>query len=239
MTGYATTPVSGAVDATCAGEVWLMSAAIDQLRRDIEREYLTRGDALGWRLLYGPVSTAEHAEVAFIGLNPGGDRDEPDHPSFARPAGSSAYTHERWKGHPPGQETLQRQVRLLCERLEVDPVEVLAGNLVPFRSPTWGHLQNRTQALAFGVKIWRTLLATAQPRLIIAMGREASDHVADLLGLQLEEVKIGWGDLAATRGRGNSLTFVGLPHLSRFRIFGRPASKAALDYLLSDWRSPT
>ena len=41
----------------------------------VEAEYRLGGHQLDWRLLYSPWRTVESAEVAFIGLNPGGGHE--------------------------------------------------------------------------------------------------------------------------------------------------------------------
>lgn len=207
-----------------------------ELEERIVREYSTRGDALGWRLLYSHHSVLDSADLAFIGLNPGGGRAEPDHPTFARPENSSAYLDERWKGYPAGDEPLQRQVQSLFAYLGVAAPSVLAGNLVPFRSPSWDTLKDQRRALAFGLHLWRQILNRARPSLVIAMGKDTSARLRELLGVRdVASIPIGWGNVAALKGRFGSSYFVGLPHLSRFRIFGRVSSAPAVRTLFDDW----
>lgn len=208
----------------------------DELRVEIERAYLARGDRLGWRLLYSPVSVLEQAEVAFVGLNPGGSYVDPTHPSLACPDGTSAYVTERWKDLAPGQDALQKQVRLLFAKIGVAPQEVLAGNLVPFRSPNWDSLTDKNAALEFGQRIWRRILAHARPKLVVAMGSPSATAISNVLGAKVTTVPIGWGAMTATQARTAEMTFVGLPHLSRFQLFGRAASEPVLDRLFADWR---
>lgn len=202
----------------------------------IVKEYVARGDQLGWRLLYSPLSVLEHAEVAFIGLNPGGAHAELDHPAFACPDNSSAYLHERWKDRPPGQEKLQKQVQRLFDHLGVTGPSVLAGNLVPFRSRTWGELRDKKRALEFGFELWQEILDRARPTLVIAMGRETSSQIRSLLRVtDLFNVPIEWSTVTAARGRFRAGRFVGLPHLSRYQMFGRRASETAIQILFDDW----
>src|SRR5689334_17729326 len=130
------------------------------LRERIERQYSSDGYTLGWRLLYSPESVLEGAKVAFVGLNPGGSTRPTDHAEFATDHGS-AYAVENW-GAPPGTSKLRRQVLLLFEKLGERPEAVLAGNLVPFRSPSWGALPHAESALAFGKMLWRDILAEVQ-----------------------------------------------------------------------------
>jgi len=61
----------------------------------------------------------------------------------------SAYRDERW----PPRNVLQKQVLALFERLDIVPEDVLAGNLAPFRSPSWKQLRNPHEAFKFGLQL--------------------------------------------------------------------------------------
>jgi hypothetical protein len=183
---------------------------------------------LGWRLLYSPENVLEAANVAFIGLNPGGDHRPPDHAEFAMDRGS-AYALERW----PGPSKLQPQVLALFRKIGEAPEAVLAGNLVPFRSPSWGSLPNRERALAFGKEIWRDIFANVAPRLVICMGTEVAAALAEILDVRrTEHVSVGWGNVSGEWGKYAGGRFVRIPHLSRFTIMTRPESRAGLTRLL-------
>lgn len=206
----------------------------------IEAEYNARGYSSGWRLLYAPEATVLASEIAFIGLNPAGDRDRPDHPRLATVSGS-AYEQEMWdEGAGPGRSKLQRQVRLLFDRLGERAEDILAGNLVPFRSASWSDLKDARIAVRFGQGIWAEILASSRPSLVITMGEEASQAVAGLLGVHWDtHVPIGWGTLASRAGTFHSGRLVTLPHLSRFSVIGRVQSEAALASLFGErWRPP-
>ncbi|MEC9431600.1 MAG: hypothetical protein VYD87_01725 [Pseudomonadota bacterium] len=208
------------------------------LSNRIERAYRASGNELGWRFLASPANVLDSAEVAFLGLNPGGRVRPTDHAEFAMPAGS-AYVVESWAGHLPGGSPLQRQVRALFNGLAVEPEDVLAGNLVPFRSPDWASLHDREQALKFGIGLWREVLALARPELVIGMGRETTGALATMLDARnVQRVPIGWGKIAGVRADFANGTLVGLPHLSRFGIMLRPQSEAGLRTLFGRrWRS--
>lgn len=204
------------------------------LERRINAAYKAGGYALGWRLLASPASVLEKAEIAFIGLNPGGSVSDPDHGVLAMPAGRSAYLHESWAGHAPGESPLQRQVLALFAALAVPPEQVLAGNLVPFRSPSWAALPDAAGALAFGQSLWCDILEHTRPRLVVTMGRETYRHIALTLDVREERtVSAGWGTLTLRAAQGARCRLVGLPHLSRYTLFGRPASAAGLRAVLN------
>jgi hypothetical protein len=201
----------------------------------IESEYVRGGYRDGWRLLASPMETMAGAEVAFVGLNPGGQaRDGLEHPQLCMPPGQSGYVHERWKGRPPGEAPLQLQVRAVCERLDVDPVEVLAGNLVPFRSRDWVSLANPREAMVFGQRLWKVLLDSARPRIIVTMGGTTFTAVADLVGArQVARIPFGWGTERAYRAEFDHGRLIGLPHLSRRPIMQRPQSQPGLAILFA------
>ena len=216
-----------------------MSDGIDcaELLERIERAYSASSNTLGWRFLASPVHVLEEAKVAFLGLNPGGRVAPPDHSEFAMRSGS-AYVDERWAGHLPGNSPLQRQVRALFQCLAVEPEDVLAGNLVPFRSPDWVSLKDRDHAMKFGIELWRDVLAHACPNLVIGMGREVTTALTVLLGARNEQrIQVGWGRITGMRADFGNGTLIGLPHLSRFGIMLRPESQVGLRRLFGEhWR---
>lgn len=203
------------------------STFADTLKRKIEREYRARGYTLGWRLLLSPEAVLDGARVALISLNPGGDRKPPDHAEFAMPHGS-AYERETWRSR-----NLQRQIRSLFTRLGEPAEKVLAGYLVPFRSPSWQSLRDKESALHFGRDLWRDILMQSKPNVAIAIGRETIGAVKSVLAVRdVVRIPVKWGELAGERGTFPGGDFVGLPHLSRFQIIDRPESEQALKKLL-------
>lgn len=189
---------------------------------------------LGWRFLYSPQRVLDGAKVAFLGLNPGGSVDNKQHPAFSCEKGS-AYKriNENW-GTSAG---LQDQVISLFKRLGVDADDVLAGNLIPFRTPDEKALIDKAEAIAFGKSLWARAFERAQPRLIISMGNTANTAISELLGVSSQKnYLVAWGNMTAKRGNFQKFQggiWIGLPHLSRFSIMERAASKAALDELFA------
>lgn len=200
----------------------------------IEREYQARlrlypEQALEWRLLYSPSRVLAGARVAFIGLNPGGRFVDPAHGKFSCEAGS-AYRRqvENWGAS----SALQDQVMALFERLGVVPEDVLAGNLVPFRSPSEKSLSGTPDAISFGRQLWDEILGRVSPSVVVTMGGTANREVSSMLQVpRAKACPIGWGNYTASRGTFAGGTWIGLPHLSRFTIMNRPASQKALDAL--------
>lgn len=208
----------------------------DQLHLDIRTAYSTCGNSQGWRFLYSPATVLQNADVAVIGLNPGGSEQVVGHGEFAMADGLSAYRDEEWKAsYKAGQEPLQRQILKLFERLGLQPEEALAGNLVPWRSSSWHTLNKRSEALAFGFKVWREIFRSVQPTTVVAIGNETSRQVAALLGVsELTKVPVGWGNVSGSFGSNGKQRLICLPHLSRFQIITKAESQKGLENLFGD-----
>ncbi len=202
-------------------------------RSRIEAAYQQSGNALGWRFLYSPEQTLAGAHVAFIGLNPGGLTEDDAHGRYAMENGS-AYSNESWAGCAPGESRLQRQVLALFKKLDIKPEHVLAGNLVPFRSPDWQSLKDREASVQFGMELWADVLRTAKPSLVITMGSQTTRIVADLLGVErLTKQLTNWGRVVSYSAPFEGGRLIGLPHLSRFGVITRSQSSEAMEDLLS------
>lgn len=200
-----------------------------ELVERIKAAYEISGNKRGWRLLASPKPVLDKADVAFIGLNPGGSIQPAGHAEFAMQSGS-AYAVETWgKSTEPGTSPLQIQVQALFEKLRVHPDQVLAGNLVPFRSPSWKRLENRSYSIHFGEMLWADILTRAQPSLVIGMGKEILLPLSRILcASNQQSIPVNWGNVSAIKASFSGGSLVVLPHLSRFGIVTRAASADAL-----------
>lgn len=216
----------------------MTSRLADRILSKIESAYLDGGYTLGWRFLSSPLATLNSSKVALLGLNPGGNSVEPFHPSFSCEDGS-AYVIESWGNRPAGTSPLQHQVRKLFAALGLEPSRVLSGNIVPFRSPNWAALPNRTEALLFGESIWREVFSQRTPELVVCFGEDTARTVRSILGIQNPtRILVGWGNCTLSIGQGETCRVIGLPHLSRFAIIGRSKSEDALAQAFGEiWRS--
>ncbi len=208
----------------------------DELVAEIEAEYHRLGHTLGWRFVTSPRRTVSpKTHIVFLGLNPGGKQDRPDHPSASSEAGS-AYVVESWgEGVEPGQDGLQQQVQALYEYLSVEPDDVLSGQLVPFRSPSWDELPAKEESLRLGINVWRRVLDYVKPSMIIAMGKTVlRPSLHEILGAPeaTEVIPVAWGNITATADTYSDCRLVSLPHLSRFGIMTREVSRPAIEELL-------
>jgi hypothetical protein len=216
----------------------------------ISDAYDRLGHRLGWRFLYSPAKTlAPGTRLAFVGLNPGGRTYYPPMPSVEA---GNAYRVERW-GAGETLNPLQEQIALLYEEIArrcpgSSPVrlmdETLAVNFCPFRSPTWEMLARRVESVAFSRELWQRVLQVVEPRAIVCLGEMAMRHLGEVLvahgarrAAPLELRPTGWGSvrytLAAYESPSGRTMLIRLPHLSRFRIFGRAGSAQAADELAS------
>jgi len=200
----------------------------DKIQAKIETEYARRGDTLGWRFLSCPRQNIDKASVAFVGLNPGGRVIDAENDGFSVETGS-AYSVESWGGARAGKSPLQIQVLSLFELINVSPENVLSGNIVPFRSGSLAELNDRKAAFDFGETIWRSLLLRSKVKLVVAMGGEATRVSTQLLNIKdIEKVSSGWGKVTIQKGRREDLAFVGLPHLSTFKLLSNDKCIGAL-----------
>jgi hypothetical protein len=216
----------------------------------IETGYSELGHQFGWRFLYTPARTlAPETRLAMVALNPGGSK-------YHRPAPSvengNAYRVERW-GAEGGPKRLQVQVRLLFEAL-ADALkrpsatqlmdESLTANFCPFRAPSWEKLHNPVASIEFSKDLWSRTLKLVAPSVIVCLGHQPAEYVGAIFeeqGSHLtgepEVAPVGWGSITYRLERYESsharTLVVGLPHLSRFAIFGRPDSERAVDQLMS------
>lgn len=194
--------------------------------KSIENEYERLGFKLGWRFLTSPEKNMDIATVALVTINPGGGGFEPARWSVEN---GSAYVVERWKGCQPGEENLQRQVRRMFELMNVDPINVLSGYLVPFRSPNFEELPNKEVSLKFGTELWREVFKRSPAKTIVAFGKGTAPYLSNLLTAHPStNISAGWGDQTIDVYRfGEVGRLIVLPHLSRFGLFGREPSEAA------------
>jgi len=201
------------------------------MEAEISDAYEKSGNLLGWRLLYSPWAVVDRAEVAFIGLNPGGTECPAGEAGIDFREGS-AFVEDSWGSSPAGQSRLQIQVRSLFDKLGVPPEAVLAGNLVPFRSPDFNSLKKAGWSLQFGSSIWQRLLLNAKPSLVVVMGQRVEQVVSSFLAARLQtRVPLGWGAVCGSRWLFDDGTLVALPHLSRFGVMDRRASQEGLSAL--------
>lgn len=218
----------------------------------IENEYRSLGYDKGWRFLASRRSTfAPDTRIALITMNPGGSEERTDHGRESSEEGS-AYVVESWRGCSAGEAPLQKQVRHLFGMLAGEPGRGAAGDdllskslaayFVPFRSPTFQKLPHRDQALAFASTLWDHIFKYIDPILIITIDRGTALRLTTILRNKhgresmRQEFETGWGaynaELILFDAGGGTRAIVGLPHLSRFGIFGRRRSEPSVQRII-------
>ena len=221
-----------------------MRDVLAHFRESIELAYDRLGHQLGWRFLYTPAQTlAPVTRLAFVALNPG---DDTYHRPILSVEEGNAYRTETWWG-PRQQRGLQRQVRLLYEALaERDDArtweelmdQTVALNFCPFRSPGWPPVVRPKESIDFSQRMWAEVLDIVEPLAIVCLGSDPMRYLDRVLRSRgaapkgpAEKRPAGWGNVSYVVARYTTtfgeLTMVGLPHLSRFRIFDRPESRHA------------
>ena len=230
-------------------------SALERRVETINAAYTRLGHRLGWRFLAGPQRTlTSRAPFALITLNPGGARENPDHPRPSSEKGS-AYWIESWKEKPPGTARLQLQFQELFARIVaiVDASEsprafvenrVLAAHFVPFRSPSLDTLHRRRESIAFARQFWAELLAEWIPGTILTIDLVTFKNLHGIISNRPAEVvahrrfPTGWGRCTAEAfrfrmsERGETVTLARLPHLSRFQLMSsEPCRQPVQDFL--------
>jgi len=106
--------------------------------------------------------------------------------------------------------------------------DVLAGNFIPFRSPNWHSLKNKSEAIEFSRRLWTWVLQQSPAKLIFCLGHEATRHIVEIENAkEVCRRRTGWGSTNFIKYKSNSgRIIVDVPHLSRYRIFGRNGPKS-------------
>lgn len=190
----------------------------------IKQTYERLGFTKGWRFMTCPKERLYDAEFGIIGLQPGGNTHDRINDNWSQELGN-AYEVEVWEGRIAGNSPLQLQVKRLCSLLGTSPAQIFSAQFVPFRSPSWAEMQNKGAAIDFANSIWsETLSKAANLRTIFCIGLdEPTSSIARIVNAQqIASSPTGWGDIMYKLFQTNDgRNVVGLPHLSRFRLFGK------------------
>lgn len=206
-------------------------------RNELEKTAAGNRFGRGYKLLYCPWETLDRHRLVFLSLNPGARTPLGSDPAerLVSDERGNSYEFDRTISRSPMSEQFLR----LCGFVNVAPAEVLTGVMAPFRSGNWEALTKRQReaSMAFGRRFWsRALQMSGSGAGIVVCSRAATKVVVSLLGASLEkELESGWGTCRLRRFRtGDGRLIVGLPHLSRFRLFSRTESEPHLGRALAD-----
>jgi hypothetical protein len=204
-------------------------------RTDWHHRLVTTETALGlrdgFRFVYGPWTTLQTGRMAFLSLNPGRASSDSNLREISDERGNS-YAVERHTTLSP----ITNQALQAFAFFGTEPQDALTGVVCPFRTPGWNDLSKpqQSQALALGRAFWEQPLNRPELELIICCSTETTRAVTGWLGARHEtSAFVGWGNIRIHRYRTRwGVPILALPHLSRFRLFGRPQSEAAIRALL-------
>lgn len=214
-----------------------MTTEIDPFLSRIRTAYGELGHNRGCRFLYTPASTfGKHTKVLFVALNPKGTEVRNDFREDYKDG--NAFRLEKWGRNHERLNQLQNQVcafySLLGERLKTNPNDLMdqtmASNFCPFASPSWADLANREETLKFCSELWKEILPHLQPRVVVTIGSDAENQFCELLKsrgplISNRSCRTSWGSVQFSLTRfevsGQPTLLVGLPHLSRYKIFAK------------------
>lgn len=193
-------------------------------RAELEADYARLDYRHGWTFLMTPEARLRDARVAFVGLNPGGGGEGDTHAYggvWDCPDGN-AYFRERW-GASGSLSLIQQQVHAWHDALDLGEDDSLCAQFVPFRSPDWRRLARKDEALAVAARLWRRALDVSPASVLVTMGKLPAKHLGGLLqGRIVASLPAGWGNCTIDAwGTPGGRRIIGMPHPSRFRLFGR------------------
>jgi hypothetical protein len=214
-----------------------------------EATYAKLGHPLGFNpFIVSSVRAFEASpRLLLMGLNPAGSKDYPEHRGRFRYEEDDSYIGTSWGDLPKGQAKLQKQIALLLKEVQrrvgdKGPLDrfalnrIVSGNFVPFRSRNWGDLYRKEESIAFGQSLWGEVFSAWRPQYVVTFGAGALDAVIGLLGdvHEARDYDPRWQGSLSIRVLKDGTRLLGLPHLSRFMIFGRLESMPAITEALDD-----
>lgn len=195
-------------------------------KADIDAEYDRLKFGHGYSFLLCDEARLTDADVAIVGLNPGGREDFDGYQKNWATSGN-AYFDERWADNDTKYSPLQTQIHIWHDLAGVKFDQSLCAQFVPFRSQDWAKLHDgksrKEEALAFSRRLWRSVLEVSAATKFITMGKVAGVEIASLVEAKFDRsLPTGWGGskmdvYLAKDGR----RVIAMPHPSRYRIFGR------------------
>jgi hypothetical protein len=215
----------------------------DQALEKINQAYYKLGHnqyERGYRfLLTTKANFSSHTDIVLLSQNPGGDSPIPGQSPYSCEYGP-AYLIEQRSSKP-----LQIQVQKLFQELSKhipgnrDLIyEALIAYFIPFRTPEIKKLPAKKESIEFSLNLWKEILSSIQPKLILCLGKEVSQNVTKIFSDQsykLSKEKLNWGDVTGEVYKyEGGLRVLGLPHLSRFRVFNKSECYPPINKLLEE-----
>ena len=168
---------------------------IEDLARLLPKSLLRRSG----RVFYsGRKAFETPSQLYVLGMNPGGSPDEHSDDTLAShtkwilksaPENWSAYRDEAWGGtkpgrwRPPGTAPMQLRMQHLIRRLQVDPGDVPASNIVFVRSERKATLEGDFSILASQCwSLHEAAIENLRVRVIVCLGTDAGQVVVSRVG---------------------------------------------------------
>ena len=191
----------------------------DHWQSMLSEQEIPRGYSDGFKLLFCPWSVIDTADNLFLSLNPGNDPSG----EFMRVASDergNSYLVKREARHSP----IALQYEKLCELIGEDPEEVLAGALMPYRTPKWKRRRDAPN-IEIAAEFWRAVILGGRIKHVFCMGRDVEEAVASLTGATFEtEIPANWSDYRIRwHVTPDGVKVFGLLHFSTFKMLSRPA----------------
>ena len=140
----------------------------------------------------GRSAFSKQSSIYMLGVNPGGDPVESVSETVASHTAAvwseyaddwSAYRDEAWKGFKPGTYGMAPRILHLCEKLDMNPGQVPASNLVFARSRREADMGAEMKVLAN--MCWpfhEFVIQQVRPRVVLCFGKTAGVFVCRKLG---------------------------------------------------------
>lgn len=166
---------------------------IEDFAKLIPETLLTRSGSVFYS---GRRAFASRSKLYILGVNPGGDpkRQAKETVSWhtnkvlsVEPHDWSAYRDESWEGSSPGTRGMQPRVLHLLRRLELEPGEVPASNMVFLRSRRENQLKGNLRQLA--EECWpfhQSVIENLGTHVILCFGQSAGNWACNRLNAQTQ-----------------------------------------------------
>ena len=168
-----------------SAQVPVLPAAISEAIDSIKMQTSTRS------VFYSGVSAfVKDAPLYILGLNPGGEEGNTVDISlgaFASQAEDwSAYVNEPWGGRDKGKYPMQLRVCHMLEKLNLQPCQVPASNLIFLSSRNEKVLKDKSSLLETCWPVHQAVIDTLRVRTILCFGKAAGNFVCKKLGANIE-----------------------------------------------------
>ena len=201
-----------------------------------------------YRFLYTPLSSIT-SKYWFVGLNPGGSSF--DVSSFSV-ENQNAFITEKWgkynhKTNSLSFNQLQQQVHHFFQSLSNHQETVdwekemsenwMISNYVFYKSKNWHEMASKKEHIHTCRNIWKELISTNQPKIIVANGYDTYDKMCDLMlednwTKESEKVSFNPWDgphISVLKKDSKKCLIIGFAHLSTFKIMKREKNKSVMN----------